>query len=150
MTQLRSIQQRKADVIAALESQRDLWLATADGDGRPQLIAVSAWWSGGQVTIATTATSRSARNLALVGLARLALGTPEDVIVIDAELDASVPVGEAEVESATGFASAVGWDPRTINGDWAYFRLRPTRIQAYRGYDELEGREVMRDGRWLV
>jgi hypothetical protein len=29
------------------------------------------------------------------------------------------------------------------------FRLRPVRVQAYRGYDELEGRDVMRDGDWL-
>lgn len=30
-----------------------------------------------------------------------------------------------------------------------YFALVPSRIQAYRGYDELPGREVMRDGIWL-
>ena len=49
-----------------------------------------------------------------------------------------------------GFASAVGWDPREINGDWVFFRLTPARIQAYRGYDELEGRDVMLAGRWLA
>jgi hypothetical protein len=31
-----------------------------------------------------------------------------------------------------------------------FFRLRPTRIQAYRGYGELEGRDVMRGGRWVA
>jgi hypothetical protein len=45
---------------------------------------------------------------------------------------------------------AVGWDPRQIGEDSPVFRLRPVRVQAYRGYDELEGRDVMRDGDWLV
>ncbi len=50
---------------------------------------------------------------------------------------------------ARGFATAVGWDPREAGKGWIFFRLRPTRIQAYRGYDELEGRDVMRDSTWL-
>ncbi len=29
-------------------------------------------------------------------------------------------------------------------------RDTPTRIQAYRGYDELEGRDEMRGSRWLA
>jgi len=31
-----------------------------------------------------------------------------------------------------------------------FFRLRPNRIQAFRGYDEIEGRDVMLRSRWLV
>jgi hypothetical protein len=50
---------------------------------------------------------------------------------------------------AEGFSRAVGWDPREVGEGWAFFRLRPLRIQAYRGYDELEGRDVMRGSRWL-
>jgi hypothetical protein len=32
---------------------------------------------------------------------------------------------------------------------WVFFKMRPTRIQAFRGYDEIENRDVMKDGRWL-
>jgi hypothetical protein len=70
--------------------------------------------------------------------------------VIDAAVADSVKVHEADPELAGGFKSAVGWDPRDINGDWVFFRLTPARIQAYRGYDELEGRDVMLVGRWLA
>jgi len=146
----RTVEQRKADTIAALSRQHDLWLATADTKGKPHLIAVSAWWDGNQVIIATTAASRSARNLDANGIARFALGAPDDVIVIDATVADRVKVRQADTELATGFTAAVGWDPRDISDDWIFFRLTPARIQAYRGYDELEGRDVMRVGRWLA
>ena len=150
MSEGRTVEQRKADIIAELNHQRDLWLATADTNGKPHLIAVSAWWDGNQVIIATTAASRSARNLDANGIARFALGAPDDVIVIDATVADRVKVRQADAKLADGFESAVGWDPRDISDDWVFFRLTPARIQAYRGYDELEGRDVMRVGRWLA
>ena len=84
------------------------------------------------------------------GLARLAIGDPDDVIVVDATVEDRVGGSDADSALAAGFANAVGWDPRQIGEDWAFFRLRPVRVQAYRGYDELEGRDVMRHGEWLV
>jgi hypothetical protein len=150
MSEGRTVEQRKADTIAELNRQRDLWLATADTKGKPHLIAVSAWWDGNHVIIATTAASRSARNLDANGIARFALGAPEDVIVIDAAVADRVKVRQADAKLAAGFESAVGWDPRDISDDWVFFRLTPARIQAYRGYDELEGRDVMLLGRWLA
>jgi len=150
MGDLRGAEQRKADVLAALDDNHDVWLATADGSGRPHLIAVSCWWDGSRVIITTTTGSRSARNLVSTGLARLAIGDPDDVIVVDASVEDRIGVSEADSALAAGFANAVGWDPRQIGEDWAFFRLRPVRVQAYRGYDELEGRDVMRDGDWLV
>lgn len=150
MSEGRTVGQRKADTIAELNRQRDLWLATADTNGKPHLIAVSAWWDGNHVIIATTAVSRSARNLDANGIARFALGAPDDVIMIDATVADRVKVRQADKKLAAGFALAVGWDPRDISDDWVFFRLTPARIQAYRGYDELEGRDVMLVGRWLA
>jgi Pyridoxamine 5'-phosphate oxidase len=150
MSEGRTVEQRKADTIAALNRQRDLWLATADTSGKPHLIAVSAWWDGNHVIIATAAASRTARNLEANGMSRLALGSTDDVIVIDAAVANSVKVHDADAKLADGFAAAVGWDPRDTNGDWVFFRLTPARIQAYRGHDELEGRNVMQLGRWLT
>jgi hypothetical protein len=149
MSELRSVKARKADVLGVLEGQRDLFLATADGSGRPHLIAVSAYWDGTDLVVATTATSRTAANLARSPHVRLAAGSPADVIMIDARIVESIPANES-AELADGFAIAVGWDPRAVGEDWAFYRLRPSRIQAYRGYDELEGRDVMRNSRWLA
>jgi len=145
---MRDVQTRMADVQAALGRQADIWIASADDAGRPHLIAVSAWWDGVEIVMATTAASRTARNLNQNPSVRLALGTPADAIVIDARVIASMPVGESP-EVAAGFAKAVGWDPREAGAGWSFFRFKPTRIQAYRGYDELEDRDVMRGSRWL-
>lgn len=136
-------------MLAALSTNRDLWIATADRKGSPHLIAASSWWHDNQVTITTSSASRTAQNLVEVGAARLALGSPEDVIVLDVELVGRVPVGEADSQLGDGFAAAVGWDPRTIDPGWSFYHLKPRRIQAYRGYDELPGRDVMRNERWV-
>ncbi len=150
MSEPRGREQRKADVLAALSQNRDLWLATASPSGRPHLIAVSAWWDGRQVVVATTAGSRTARNLDATAIGRLAVGSPEDVVVIDVTVAASVPVSEADAQRADGFAGAVGWNPADEGPNWRFYQLSPVEVQAYRGYGELEGRQVMRDGRWLV
>lgn len=150
MANLRSASQRKADVLSVLTKNGDAWLATASPDGRPQLIAVSVWWDGESATIATRMGSVTARNIDRMRMARLGFGSPDDVIMIDATLRDRTAVTDAQLELRSGFTRAVGWDPAEEGDDWAFFRLRPLRIQAYRGYGELEGRELMRDARWLA
>jgi len=149
MSEMRTKDQRKADVLATLERSADLWIATANGSGSPHLIAMSAWWHGPDFVIATVGSSRTARNLDATELARLALGSPDDVVVIDTRLANSRLVADADEAVRTGFASAVGWNPIEDPGTWRFFRLAPTRIQAYRGYGEIEGRDVFSEGRWL-
>lgn len=150
MTVLRTVEQRKGDVLEALNQNFDMWVATADPMGRPHLIAASGWYDGVHVVMATRGVSRTAHNLAANPLARLALGTQADAIVIAARLEDSVAAAEAPAELAEGFAKAAGWDPRDVGEGWVFYRLRPSSIQAYRGYDELEGRDVMRESRWLA
>jgi hypothetical protein len=146
---MRDTQTRKADVLAALEQQADMWLSTADPAGRPHLIPVSAWWDGTDLVIATAGASRTSRNMKMNRAVRLAGGSPSDAIMIDAEV-VEIPAVDDSAELAGSFAAAVGWDPRQVGKGWMFFRLRPTRIQAYRGYDELEGRDLMRGSRWLA
>jgi hypothetical protein len=128
---MRDTQTRKADVLAALEQQADMWLSTADPAGRPHRA------------------SRTSRNMKINRAVRLGGGSPSDAIMIDAEV-VEIPAVDDSAELAGSFAAAVGWDPRQVGKGWMFFRLRPTRIQAYRGYDELEGRDLMRGSRWLA
>lgn len=145
----RSHGQRKSDVITALEGNADLWLATAGRDGRPHLVAVSSWWDGEHLVIATRGDTQTARNLDETGRARLAWGSPADAVVIDASLLERTPARGADPGLADGFSNAAGWNPADEGPDWHFFRLRPVRIQAYRGYEEVVGRDVMRRGAWL-
>src|SRR3989442_3331041 len=102
---LRATATRKADALAALEKQHDVWLATADVAGRPHIIAVSAWWDGTDLVVATRGASKTARNLAMNPSAKVARGAPSDAVVIDAQMIGSRAVEDA-AELARGFASA--------------------------------------------
>ena len=82
--------------------------------------------------MATVATSRTAKNLALGQKVRLAGGTPADALMIDARVVESQSAVEAP-DVAAGFANALGWDPRQVGNGLAFFRLRPSRLPAYRG-----------------
>lgn len=76
------------------------------------------------------------RHRAAVGKA--AFGTVEAI-----EIGADVGLEDAH-------ARATGFDLRTLADEYVYLRLTPRRIQARRGANELAGRYLMRDGRWLV
>lgn len=145
---MRDTVDRKKDVLAVLDKQGDYFVSTADSAGRPHVIAVSAWWDGSDLVMATIATSRTARNLAAGGRVTLAAGVPSDAVVIQARMTESVAAADAPA-LADGFKAAVGWDPRQMEG-WAFYRLKPVRIQAFRGYDEIGNRDVMLASKWLA
>ena len=145
----RSRRQRKADTLAKLRAPAaDAWIASAGGDG-PYLVPLSVAWLDDRVVIALEATSRTARNISAAGRARLGLGATRDVVMIDAVLDRTLPVGEAGTVG-DGYAAQSDWDPREAGAGYVFLVLRPQRIQAWREVDELPGRLLMRGGAWLV
>jgi len=144
----RSGAERKADALRLLETDDDAWVATADGSGRPHLVPLSIWWDGERITMATAAGNRTFDNLSTGGAVRLAVGGTRDVVMIDGSAELLPVADDAEV--ADGFASRHGWDPRDEESDWVFVRVRPNRIQAWREADEIVGRTIMRDGRWVV
>jgi hypothetical protein len=124
-------------------------VASASPDGAPYLVPLSFDRDGEALLVATPADSPTGRNLAATRTARLALGHTRDVTVIDAdaevlELDALPP------ERADRFAARTGFDPRASATAYRWFRLVPRRVQAWREENELTGRVLMRDGRWLA
>jgi hypothetical protein len=135
-------------VLEKLQNNGQAWLATASRDGKPRLIAVSFWWTGRELVISTRTATPTGRNLHETRSARLAIGSQEDVIMIDAEATEEVVAATATADLRQGFIKAAGFDPAEEGSDWAFFRLRPYQVEAYRGYGELEGRVVMRHGEW--
>jgi hypothetical protein len=145
----RSTAERKGDTLAVLERNGDAFLASASGDGKPHLIVVATWWNGSQIVMATVAGTRTARNLVAGATVRLAYGPSNDVVMIDAHVADSEPAGDGSSKLAQGFAAACGWNPGEEKGEWNLYRLHPWKIQAYRGYEETAGRDVMLRGEWL-
>jgi hypothetical protein len=148
MTELRTTSQRVTDTQRLLQSAQSGWLSTASADGRSHLIACTAWWHDGELWVTTRGGTRTARNLQATRHARLALGSTDDATLLDLEVEDLTPAGESPI--ADGFHASAGWDPREEGPDWVFVRFRPTRIQAYRGYEETPDSDVLRGGRWLA
>ncbi|MET7733603.1 pyridoxamine 5'-phosphate oxidase family protein [Streptomyces sp. NPDC005402] len=147
----RPAEQRKQDTLHRLEHDEDVWVATApdDGSGVPYLVPLSFLWDGSTILLATPAGSPTGRNLKSTGRVRLGLGPTRDVVMIEGTVE-TVTQDELSEEEGDRFASVTGFDPRRLTTPYLYFRVRPQRVQAWREENELTGRELMRDGRWLV
>src|SRR5687767_14140876 len=143
----RSRSQRRTDALAKLRSHVDLWVASADEVGRAYLVPLSYYWDDSTLTIATPRASRTARNLVRAGWARVALGPTRDVVIIEGPVEAISIGADAGLEDA--HARATGFDPRTLADEYVYLRITPRNVQAWREANELAGRQLMRDGRWL-
>jgi hypothetical protein len=146
----RSAHRRKADSLDLLRRPAaDVWVATASADG-PHLVPVSlAWLDDDRVAIAIQASSRTARDLRAQPAARLGVGPTRDVVMIDAVAEEEHAVADAPATVTQQYLRQSDWDPRTSTG-YVFVVLRPLRIQAWREANEIPGRTLMREGRWLV
>ena len=146
----RTPEQRKQDALNRLEQEIDAWVATADaGSGTPYLVPLSFLWDGATMLIATPASSPTSRNLLATGKVRLGIGPTRDLVLIEGTVRVLAATEVAE-EVGDAFAAKTGFDPRQLTNTYLYFRLYPQRIQAWREENELEGRDLMRGGEWVV
>jgi len=144
----RSRTQRRSDTEHRLANDVDLWVASASPDGVPHLVPLSFDWDGETLLLATTE-SPTARNLAATRIVRLALGPTRDVTVIEGDVEV-LEIDALPQERGDRFAAHAGFDPRALTTLYYWFLVTPRRVQAWREEDELSGRELMRDGRWLA
>lgn len=144
----RGREERLRDTRARLESDIDLWVATAGSESGVHLVPLSYLWDGTAFLVSTPRSSVTGRNLLADPRVRLSLGPTRDVVVVDG---AAEPVDIAGLAPGTGdaFAAKTGFDPSGLDEPYQYFLIRPSRIQAWREANELRGRDLMRDGRWL-
>lgn len=140
--------QRKQDTLARLDHDLDAWVASADRDGNPYLVPLSFLWDSTALILATAESNPTARNLRSSGRVRMSVGTTRDVVLIEGSVETfsreTVPG-----DLADAFAAKL-WDARIGTTRYAYLRVTPRRIQAWREENEIAGRDLMRDGRWLV
>ncbi|NKQ58845.1 pyridoxamine 5'-phosphate oxidase family protein [Amycolatopsis sp. K13G38] len=145
----RSRAQRRRDTEHRLGHDVDLWVATASADGTPYLVPLSFDWDGVALLMATAKDSPTARNLETGRSVRLALGPTRDVVMIEGDVEV-LDLDALPTERGDRFAQHTAFDPRVLATPYHWFRVTPRRIQAWREVNELPGRELMRDGRWLV
>lgn len=144
----RSRAERRRDTEHRLANDIDVWVATASADGTPYLVPLSFDWDGEALLLATPAGSPTARNLTAGGVARLALGHTRDVSMIEGTVEV-VEIDALPRQQGDRFVARTGFDPRSEDQPYAWFRVLPRRIQAWREVNEMPGRELLRHGRWL-
>lgn len=144
----RDAEQRRTHAIQRLESDPNVWIATASSDGSPHLVPLSLAWDGLQVILATPTNSPTVRNVNASGKARIALDSTQDVVVIDTIAEA-VPLGSAPPAAVHLFAERTGWDPREESGEWSLLILRPHMVRAWNSVHEIDGRTIMKNGSWV-
>jgi nitroimidazol reductase NimA-like FMN-containing flavoprotein (pyridoxamine 5'-phosphate oxidase superfamily) len=145
----RTAAQRRADTEHRLTHDVDAWVATADDGDTPRLTPLSFRWDGSTLLLATPVAGPTGRNLAANRTVQLGIGLTRDVVLVQGTVEV-VPRDSLSAEEGDAFATKTGFDPRTIRSEYAYYRVRPTTVQAWREEDELGGRWLMRDGVWLV
>lgn len=143
----RTLDERLRDTRDHFDNDEDTWVSTADAH-TPYLVPLSFLWDGEAFVISTVATSPTSRNLSVNGGVRLAFGGTRDVVLVEGT---ATLLTEDQVKDGAGdaFAAKTGWDPRTENGTYHFFSIAPRRIQAWREVNELAGRDLMKQGRWL-
>ncbi|GAA2227480.1 hypothetical protein GCM10010232_11430 [Streptomyces amakusaensis] len=145
----RTPEQRKRDVLAKLETEEDVWVATAAGAGEPTLVPLSFVWDRQTLLMSTRRTNPTARNVTPTGRMVLTLGHTRDVVLIEGTAEV-VEGADLEPESAEAFTvKQQGWDPR-LQKPWVFLRVTPSTVKAWREVNEIAGRDLMRDGVWLV
>ncbi|TWD84323.1 pyridoxamine 5'-phosphate oxidase [Kribbella amoyensis] len=135
---------RKADTLARLTKDVDAWISTANEDGSPYLMPLSFLWNGETLLISTARKNPTSRNLLRTGQVHLSLDGTRDVILITGTAEQAHPTDQ----EAEAFATKAGFDPRQSN--YPYFKITPLTIQAWREVNELQARNLMKDGTWLV
>jgi hypothetical protein len=145
----RDPKQRLQDTLNRLEHDVDCWVASAGpSSGIPYLVPLSFLWDGASLLIATASSTPTSRNMQETGRVRLGIGPTRDVIIVEGSVRV-VADGEVTDEVGEAFAAKTGFDPRDFAG-YAYFRIQPDRIQAWREANELKGRDLMLNGSWNV
>jgi predicted pyridoxine 5'-phosphate oxidase superfamily flavin-nucleotide-binding protein len=131
-----------------LETDVDAWVATASADGTPYLMPLSFLWEDGTLLLSTAQNNPTSRNLQANPLVHLSIGETRDVVLITGTAEVLKP---ADLTSETGdaFATKAGFDPRVLKSPYPYFRITPTRIQAWREVNEIPNRDLMLNGTWL-
>jgi hypothetical protein len=99
--------------------------------------------------VATPSFSPTGRNLRTTGKVRLGIGTTRDVVLIE-RTARSLAAAEITDELGDAFAAKTGFDPRRLTSNYLYFRIYSQRLQTWREVNDLEDRELMRSGSWVV
>lgn len=145
----RTTSERVATALARLETEANVWVASASAEGVPHLLPLSLAWDGNRILVATPTDSPTVRNITSTGRARASLDSAVQVVILDADAEA-VDFDQLEPDKIKRFVDRVGWDPREEPGEWSLLVLTPRLVHAWNTEGEIQGRTIMRRGEWVT
>ncbi len=145
---MRSSSQRRIHTIRRLESEENVWLATASADGVPHLVPLSLAWDGRRLLLATPNDSPTVRNATATGAVKASLDSAEDVVLIAGTVEV-VDFASADPTLVSTFVQRVGWDPADEAGAWSLLIVSPQTVRAWNSVAEITGRTIMKQGTWI-
>ncbi|MDJ0959361.1 MAG: pyridoxamine 5'-phosphate oxidase family protein [Acidimicrobiia bacterium] len=145
---MRSAQQRRADTIRRLETEPNVWLATASATGTPHLVPLSLAWDGARVLVATPTKSPTVQNAVATRAVKASLDSAEDVVLIEGTVEV-LDYSSLDPELADRFVQRAGWSPADQEGEWSLLIVSPRTIRAWNSVTETTGRTIMRQGSWV-
>jgi hypothetical protein len=145
----RSLEARRHDTLKRLETDVDAWVSTASADGTPYLMPLSFLWENGTLLLSTAQNNPTSRNLQANPVVHLSIGETRDVVLIIGTVEVLKPEALTP-ETGDAFAAKAGFDPRVLKSPYPYFRVTPTRIQAWREVNEIPNRDLMLNSTWLT
>ncbi len=143
----RTAAERTRDALRRLETEPNVWIATASMTGIPHLVPLSLAWVDDAIVVATPTDTPTVRNASASGRARATLDSADDVVIVDADVRVE-DLDRVQPSTVEAYISRVGWDPRDDPGAWSMLTLAPSRIQAWNSLQETSDRFIMRDGAW--
>jgi general stress protein 26 len=144
---VRPVEERVAAARSRLVEEQDIWLSTGTDEG-PWLVPLwFVWRPESALFLATSATSRTARNVRRQPRVRLALQSTSHVVILVGTA-AVRPVDESDPATIDSYRAKYAGDPR----DWATAAIdvQVRQVHAWNEEAEIADRVVMRDGRWLA
>ncbi|WP_170254244.1 pyridoxamine 5'-phosphate oxidase family protein [Nocardioides szechwanensis] len=136
---------RRENAETLLRTHRDLWLATSSDSG-PHLVPLSFVWPSERLLFATSATSRTGRNVLESGLARAAIGATRDLVIVVGSVS---PVDADDKGLLLAFAERLGFGPSDVGDGGTLFSLAPREIQTWIERADPD-RWLMRHGHWVT
>ena len=124
-----------SNIDGRLRSLREIWVTSADADGRPDAVPVWFWWDGRCVYFATKLTSRKAHNIAAQPAVVAHNGDGADPIIIKGTADLVVDPGELASVDRAYRAKYVdphsGAQATVFNEGDGIFRIQPRIVMAW-------------------
>ena len=144
---MRSGSQRRSQAIHRLETEANVWLATASPAGVPHLVPLSLAWDGTRVLVATPTDTPSVRNVLATGAVKATLDSADDVVLIEGTAEA-VDFASASPKLLELYVKRVGWNPADQDGAWSLLVISPLTVRSWNSVSEITGRTIMRHGVW--